>query len=188
MSREQLIQTLWGENKGKLLVLLSAILLIVALQCGFMFWLGPTLETTRAQLQQAQTDLRYTQQRVAEGGGAKFSGLADDLEQFYQVIPQKSGLGAFIGRLYSYAQKAGLDIAQISYTAKPIKKTRLLSYQLGFGVNGSYAQVKKFIHLLENSPSVLILDRIALRSNQQDGKNVVALQMQLQTFFREGEQ
>ena len=34
------------------------------------------------------------------------------------------------------------------------KGTRLLGYHLGFFVTGSYAEVKKFIHHLENSPSV----------------------------------
>jgi len=186
MSREQLIQTLWGENRGKLLLLLAFIVLIAALQFWQTLLIEPKLALSRTRLQQAQSDLRLTQQRVAEGGGAKISGLAEDLEQFYQIVPQKAGLGGFIGRLYSYAEDAGIDIAQISYAPKPVKQTRLLGYQLGFGVSGSYTQVKKFIHLLENSPSVLILERIALSSNRQEDKELVNLRLQLQTFFREG--
>ena len=187
MSREQLIQTLWGENRGKVLSLLFFILLIGALQFWQGLWIDPKLESSRVELRNLQTDLRSIQQRIAEGGGAKISGIADDLEYFYQMVPPRSGLGSFIGRLYSYAAAAGIDIEKISYAAKPVKETELLGYQLSFTVSGSYAQVKKFIHKLENSPSLLILDKISLAGARQATEEIVNLQMQLQTFFREGE-
>jgi Tfp pilus assembly protein PilO len=188
MSREQLVQTIWDENRGKVLLLLVLLLLIGFLLLWQGLWVDPKLETSRMQLRRAQADLRLAQQRVAEGGGAKISGIAEDLEQFYQMIPPVSGLGSFIGRLYSYAGEAGIDIEQINYAAKPLDETELLGYQLSFAVSGSYTQVKKFIHRLENSPSVLILEKIALGGTRQETQETVSLQMQLQTFFRGGEQ
>jgi len=188
MSREQLIQALWGENRGKIFLLLFFVLLIAAVQLWQGLWVDMKLESSRMELRNAQTDLGLIQQRIAEGGGAKISGIADDLEHFYLMIPPRSGLGSFIGRLYSYAEASGIDIDRISYSAKPVKETELLGYQLSFTVSGSYAQLKKFIQQLENSPSLLILDKIALAGTRQATEEIVNLQMQLQTFFREGVQ
>lgn len=187
MSREQLMQTLWGENRGKVLLLLSLTVLIGAAQLWQGFWLGPQLESTRSELYRAQAELRSNQQRIAAGGEAKITGITADLEHFYQIVPPRSGLGSFIGRLYSYASDTGIDIDQIAYSAKPVEGTGLLGYQLGFTVSGSYTQVKQFIHQLENSPSLLILDKIALNEVRRESEEIVGLQMQLQTFFREGE-
>ncbi len=184
MSREQLIQTLWGDNRGKVILLLIIILLIGAVQLWRGVWVETKLESSHRELQKVQADLDSIQQRIADGGGAQISGVAEDLEYFYKIVPSRSGLGSFIGRLYSYAKAAEIDIDRISYTAKPVKETSLLGYQLVFTVTGSYAQVKKFIHQLENSPSLLILDKISLAGNRQADEEIVNLQIQLQTFFK----
>jgi type IV pilus assembly protein PilO len=184
MSREQLIQTLWGENRAKVISVLIGILLIGAVQLWQGVWVEAELESTRQELKKAQADLDSIQQRIAEGGGLQISGLAEDLEHFYKMAPPRSGLGSFIGRLYSYAKAAKIDIDKISYAAKPVKETELLGYQLSFNVSGSYAQVKKFIHQLENSPSLLILDNISLAGKRQADDEVVNLKIQLQTFFQ----
>lgn len=184
MSREQLIQTLWGENRGKVLILGFIVLLIGAVQFWQGGWVEIELESSRQELLKVQAEFDLIQQRIAEGGGAQISGVADDLEHFYKIIPQRSGLGSFIGRLYSYANTAGIDIDQISYDAKPVKETALLGYHLSFTVIGSYAQVKKFIHQLENSSSLLIIDKISLAGKRQTNEEVVNLHLQLQTFFQ----
>lgn len=188
MSREQLLQTLWGENRSKVILVVVLLLLSVAVQIWQNGFLESQLATARTNLRNSQAELRSEKQRIEAGGGARISGLAEDLDHFYQSIPARSGLGSFIGRLYSYAADAGIDIAQINYVAHPVKDTRLLSYELSFTVDGSYAQLKKFIHLLENSPSLMILQSIALDAGQKNKEASVGLQLQLQTFFREAVQ
>lgn len=185
MSREQLLQTLWGENRKRVLIMLFVLLLIGGIQLWQGFWVGPRLKNSSVELRQLRSDLRLEKQRVAAGGGAVIDGLTEDVDHFYKMVPLRSGLGSFIGRLYSYAEKAGIDIAQISYQPKQLKEMPLLEYQLSFSVDGDYKQVKKFIHLLENSPSILILNSISLGSSQREKKRIVGLQIQLQTFFRE---
>ncbi len=188
MPGEQMLQALWRENRGKILLLCLLVLLLLAIQLGQSLWMDPALESSRITLRKTQAALRQAQLRVAAGGGAKITGIADDLDHFYQMMPARTGLGNFIGRLYSYAEDAGIDIDQISYAAKPVKDVGLLSYQLSFAVSGRYSQLKKFIYQLENSPSLLILQKIALDEARQKKKKVVNLQLQLQTFFLEGDQ
>ncbi|WP_020676038.1 type 4a pilus biogenesis protein PilO [Geopsychrobacter electrodiphilus] len=187
MLREQFIRAFWEENRRKIFLLSALILLVFAFHFIQIFWFDQKIVEINTQLQTNQSELQIAQQRLEEGGGEKITGIAEDLEHFYQIIPQRSGLGNFIGRIYSYAGDAGIDIAQISYVAKPVETTKLLSYTLNFGVSGSYPQLKKFIYLLENSPSVLILDKISLNSHHQEKNDVVGLQIELKTFFQGGE-
>lgn len=183
-----LIRSLWKENRTKLLLLVLLLIILGAVQLWQGLWIDQKLESSRVELLNVQTDLRLLRQQIAEGGGTQISGIADDLEHFYQMVPARSGLGSFIGRLYSYAEAAGIDIEQIGYAAKPVMGTGLLGYKLSFTVSGSYTQAKKFIHQLENSPSLLILDKISLAGTRKATAEVVNLQIQLQTFFREAEQ
>lgn len=188
MLRTQIFQTIWSENRGKFLFLLSTLLLIGSLQLWQGFWIDTEIAASSRELSRVQKELRLNQQRVTEGGGAQITGLADDLKNFYQGIPGKVGLGSFIGRLYSYATDAGIEIAQISYSTNPVEEMDLLGYDLSFTVSGSYLQVKKFIHLIENSPTLMIVDSISLAGARRMMTETVTLRLQLQTFFREVEQ
>ena len=187
MSPRQIVQNLWYEQRGKLILLAVLLLLLVALQLWQALGLEPQVERLRHNLQARQDDLRKEQQRIAEGGGARISSIADDLEHFYQMVPSRAGLGSFIGRLYGYASDSGIDIDQINYSAEPVKGAGLLAYQLQFSVGGSYAQIKKFINRLETSPSLLIVSKISLNGKQAKSASSVSLQMELRTFFREEE-
>jgi type IV pilus assembly protein PilO len=62
-----------------------------------------------------------------------------------------------------------------------------LQYDLDFAVSGGYEQLKRFIHLLENSPRILIIHQIALAGSEGagSGKPGVQLQIHLTTFFQE---
>lgn len=185
MLQMRLIKDLWAENRGRLCLVIILCVLLATLQLWQGVWFAPKITATRLELSRLQTELRQARQQELVGGGAVVTSLADDVENFYQMVPPISGLGSFIGRLYSYAESAGIDIRQITYTTKPVENLKLQQYVLSFAVMGRYTQIKKFVHLLENSASLLVLDKIALVGTRQDAQDVVNLQLQLQTFFRE---
>lgn len=185
MMHDQLFNALWVENRGKVLTLLTLILLGGLLYGGRVFLLDPDLATAKQNLGQLEVELRRQQQLIAEGGGADVAGLAVELQNFYQQVPQPEGLGDFIGQLYQLSTGAGIDIDQVSYAIKPLEELPLFAYQLSFSVSGDYRELKKFIHLLENSPSLIIVDQITLDSSGQKNTGGVRLQIQVQTFFRE---
>lgn len=185
MISDQLLNTLWVENRGKFLVVFSLLLLCGLLYAWQVFLVDPDLATAKQGVNRLTLELRQQQQRIAEGGGADVAGLAVELQNFYQQVPQPEGLGDFIGQLYQLATDAGIDIDQVSYAIKALEELPLFAYQLSFSVSGDYRELKKFIHLLENSPSLIIVDQITLDSAGQKNTGSVRLQIQIQTFFRE---
>jgi len=185
MAPDQRLNTLWLENRGKLLVLSALILLCALFYAWRIFLLDPDLATAKNNLSRLETELRQQQQRITDGGGADVASLAVELQNFYAQIPPPEGLGEFIGQLYELATSAGIDIAQVNYAIKNLEDLPLFAYQLSFAVSGDYQQLKKFIHLLENSASLIIVDQITLDSAGQKNAGSVRLQIQVQTFFRE---
>ncbi len=187
MPAAQLIQTLWDENRAKVLLLILLLGLIAGIQLWQGLRLAPQNEAARLQLRDLQAELGQERSKINAGGGEQVTSLSKDVERFYQLIPANSELGDFIGKLYSYAGKAGIDIDQINYSTEKVDDSVLLAYQLSFNVGGSYAQTKKFIQILENSPGILILQKISLVGARQEKEKIVRLQLQLQTFFKEDE-
>lgn len=185
MSPAELLKTLWSENPGKLAALCLLTLLCGLLYAWQVFFLAPKLAATKQNLSRLEQQLSEQQQRIAEGGGAHVASLAIDLQNFYAQIPPPEGLGEFIGQLYALATDAGIDIAQVNYAIKDLEGLPLFAYQLSFAVSGDYTKLKKFIHLLENSPSLIIVDQITLDNAGQKNSGSVRLQIQVQTVFRE---
>jgi CBS domain-containing protein len=62
----------------------------------------------------------------------------------------------------------------------------LLRYQLTFTVNGPYRAIKQFVHTLEQSPRLIIIQQVGLQGADQPGGSDVRLQLNLDTFFRPG--
>jgi len=185
MPYAQLLKNLWAENRGKILLLVFLSGVFVAIQLWRSFWIEPKIAEARQELRTLQVDLRKARQQESIGGGALIADRSDDVENFYKMVPPVEGLGSFIGRLYSYADSAGIDIEKVSYDTEELDTLSLQQYSLSFDVSGSYTQIKKFVHLLENSPSLLVLDKISLAGARKKDREVVTLQMQMQTYFKE---
>lgn len=71
-----------------------------------------------------------------------------------------------------------------SVTAVQKGKPNLGASEVGmsFGVQGNYDQVRRLVNLLELSPQFVIIDRISLRTSDQD---LLTLELHLKTLFRE---
>jgi len=106
-----------------------------------------------------------------------------DLARVYEHIPTRDKLSDLVLDISSLARNAGIEVAHVSYKPEKIENVNLLGYTLSFTVNGSYRQLKKFIHSLESSPRIIILDSIGLDdSGSKSGE--IALQLTLTTYFR----
>lgn len=189
MSRDSLLKTLWVQNRSAALILCS---LITA--CGTLLLLqtrlvAPELEKLRDRQADLQQQLRQRQMQATKSGLpiSAVARLETDLNRFREMIPAKQKFSDFIGELFSWADQAGLAIDQISYRPKVDPEMDLLSYGLSFAVTGSYSQLKHYIHLLENSSRILMINQIALAGSHDPdrGENIVSLHIQLTTYFQE---
>ncbi len=173
MSRGTLGSALWVQNKGQLLF----IMLMVLFTVGFFVTRVQIIDPELVQLRERQADLQQQvrqQKLLVTQSGLPVSTtekIADDLRKFRELIPDKQKFSSFIGILYKWANRAGLQIDSVSYQPKLDSELNLLQYGLSFSVHGDYTQLKKFIHSLENSQRILIIEKIALASKKSQESN-----------------
>lgn len=188
-SRSALLMVVWEQNRGILVVL---VLLLLA--CGGFYlaedrFVVRDLEQLRLEQATLQRQLRQQQQRVSKDGMPLSASeqIGKDLGGFNAKIPSKTKFADFIGDLFAWADRVDLSIRQVSYQPKVEPEVGFLKYGLSFSVQGDYGQLKRFIHLLENSTRILIIDSITLagRPDLEGNKNEVTLNIKLTTYFQE---
>jgi len=185
MSPANFLRQLWSGHR----LLLSAVglLLVANLALGVVLqrYLVPTVNEREQQLLQRQSELRGGSV-TGDSPAQLFTQGEKDLVTFRDKIPPHRQFTGLIVELQNLADEAGLDLAQISYGHGREKDSDLLRYKLTFTLEGSYRDIKQFIHALEQSPRLIIIEQIGMQGVGQDSETDVRLQLSLETFFRAG--
>ena len=84
-----------------------------------------------------------------------------------------------VRELKELARRAGLEPAAIGYPREALVEFGLVRKSFVFGVAGSYADLRTFLHLLELTPTFLIIDQIAV----DDGARRLAVRLRMSTYF-----
>lgn len=187
-SRSALLKVVWEQNRT-CLVLIALLLLICS---GLYLFEDHFTDTELERLRLAQTNLhqQLRQKQRQSSAGTPLSNAqrqSEELSEFKALIPSKVKFADFIGDLFAWADKVKLEIRQVNYQPKVTSETGFLEYGLSFSVQGDYAQLKRFIHLLENSSRILIVNSITLtdRPGRDSEQNEVVLNIKLTTYFQE---
>ncbi len=104
-----------------------------------------------------------------------------DLAEFREMMPAYQDFTSLVEELLVLSSRSGLNITQVNYQPGKTLENDLLRYGLSFAVSGRYAQIKKFIHALEQSQRILVISQIRLQSTEGGEVN---LRLNLETFFR----
>ncbi|HYO12226.1 MAG TPA: hypothetical protein VE685_03410 [Thermoanaerobaculia bacterium] len=80
------------------------------------------------------------------------------------------------------ASQAGLLPRSISYDEEEIESYGLVRRSFSFSVEGTYAELRKFINLLELSPSFLTIEEISVVGGADEGPEV-KIDLTLSTLF-----
>lgn len=96
---------------------------------------------------------------------------------------ERSRLTDLIREIKRLAEHAGLDPREIGYPEEDLDAFDLRRRSFVFGVQGSYANLRAFLHLLELSPSYVTVDQI--RVDEQSGSRGLGVSLRLSTFFAE---
>lgn len=178
------LRQLWSGHRLLLGVTVLLLLANLALGLTLQQYLVPTVNELEQQLIQNQSELRGS---AFKGSPAQlfFQG-EQDLVVFREKIPSHQEFTALIVELQSLADEAGLDLNQITYAHEQGKGSDLLRYKLNFTLEGSYLDIKQFVHTLEQSSRLIIIEQIGLQGVGQDIDTDVRLQLNLETFFRAG--
>ncbi|WP_321372488.1 type 4a pilus biogenesis protein PilO [uncultured Desulfuromusa sp.] len=190
LQKYPLISAVWAPNRGRIMVIGLLSLCVVAAYVVQSWVTEPNLLELRTEQSRLQQQVRQRQLEFANSGVPVSAAeqLDRNLQQFNQLIPQQADFSVFLGELFDWSQQADLKIHQINYQPKQDKETGFLRYGLSFSVKGEYAQIKKFIHLVENSRRIILIEKISLRgsSTSQKGQPQVDLQIELATYFQRG--
>jgi len=185
MKPELLLRQLWAGHRWPLMAVGLLVLGNIVLVPALRFSLVPAVNQREEMLIRRQAQLRDD----GTGGSSpvqQFVQGEKDLAAFRERIPPHREFTGLLLELQELADHAGLDLARISYRHEQDSDNQLLRYQLSFTLAGSYRDVKQFVHALEQSPRLFILQQVGLQGVEQEGWTDVRLQLDLETFFRHG--
>ncbi len=113
----------------------------------------------------------------ARTDGQKFEG---------QYFTDTSTTAAMIlTELNQAVRDAGIKMGQATFTYQPLEGSdtmQMLSTQVGF--EGSYANLTKFVNLLDKSPRFMIIENLQAAAPQQQGGQSLNVTLKIDTFVR----
>ena len=108
-----------------------------------------------------------------------------DLEKLKSRIPEKRHFARILSELLEAAASSDVEVGAISYKPVQIKEESLLSYQLTFSVNGSYAGVKSYLSDLQKNPDLIVVDTVSFANTDLYVEDVV-MNLGITVYLREG--
>lgn len=131
-------------------------------------------ESLNAQMAQLQSHLKASQQLVAKVQTARAEG--DEFMSKYFMDSQKMA-AMMVEELFKTAQDSGINFRQGSLSQEEIEGSdslHMLSTQVG--LEGSYANLTKFVNLVDKSPRFLIIESMTASAPQQQGPKAPPVQ------------
>lgn len=186
MRLKELLELLWQSQRSILLLLAVLLGLNLITYLVIEQLVVPQVTEQESRFLKRQAEIRLLLHN--QGGSAKsphqlFVWASEDLARFQQSVPDYREFTGLIEELLVLSSRAQLNISQISYGAEALQGAPLLKLNLSFNVTGEYAQIKKFIHSLEQSIRLITIGQISLQSSDDDG---VGLRLNLETYFQPG--
>lgn len=187
VKKTSIIQAVWDQSRIKVLILILLAVAVVVAFAGQQLVVEPHLLALSEKQFKLQQYVRQRQVEFANSGipVSTAEQLEENLDRFAALIPPKEQFSHFVGELFEWSNQTDLEIAQVNYQPEIDDETGFLRYGLNFSVNGSYTRIKKFIHLLENSERILMIDKISLSGGSSKKKGgEVSLDIALTTYFQ----
>ena len=136
----------------------------------------------------AERNLRAAE-RAHEAARATVTGLARakaDLQHFYRdVLPRDlsaAGRMTYL-RLAQLARDANLRYERRTFSAERVRDSELDVLKTSMVLEGSYEDIRRFIHRLETAPDFVVIDQVALGPGRE-AEGLLVLTLELSTYFR----
>jgi type IV pilus assembly protein PilO len=148
---------------------------------------GGSAEVLARQMASLQTQLaakKVAIQKAREHAAAVEEGRAEG-DQFLSeyFLPLRRAYRAVDSELLHAAAAAKIKPKETSYSAEPIEGSDTLQMlSITATYEGSYQDVLSFVHTIDQSPSMLIIE--SLSAVPQQGSNALAVSLKIDTFVR----
>jgi Tfp pilus assembly protein PilO len=178
----------WWLWRREMKLWLPPVLLLVVAAGAWVYYraqLADELESGRrgaARLEEEIGELAAERERLEEVAEA----AKRNQEQLVEFYARRLGtvgerLTSILGEVRSLASEAGLDPRAFQYPDEPVEELGLVERSIVFSVDGSWQELRRFIRLLEQSPSFLVLQQISL-SGKARGRDL-RIALTLSTLF-----
>jgi len=137
--------------------------------------------TLQAQLSANQPLLERTRQHLAAVEKGRDSG-----EQFLSgyFLSSRTASSTLLSELSEAASRAKIKQRDFAYSTEPIEGSDSLSMlTITANFDGAYRDVMSFVHELDRSPRLLIIESLSVAPQQ--GSNVLSVSMKIDSFVRE---
>jgi len=134
------------------------------------------------QVASQKTALERTRQHVAaiEKGRAEGDQFLDKY-----FLARRTAYSTLLSELEAAADQSKIHPREHSYSTEPIEGSDSLSLMtITANYEGTYADLMKFVHEIDRSPRLLIIE--SMNAAPQQGANTLTVSMKIDTFVREG--
>jgi Pilus assembly protein, PilO. len=101
------------------------------------------------------------------------------------LLPASTGNSAVTAELDDLSKKAGLQIQTLGFRHKDLQGRNLTEVELEIAVNGTYANIVKFMNGLQRSKNPYSVESVVLQTGGQQGApNDLHIGVHMKTFFR----
>jgi len=139
------------------------------------------LATLQSQIGQRRALVEQTRKHAIAVEKARADG-DQFLGQYF--LARRTAYTALLTDLNAAAQSSGIKPRETAYATEPIEGSDTLSMMaITANFEGSYRDVMNFVHAIDASPRLLIID--SLTAAPEQGSNLLAVSLKVDTFVRE---
>ena len=113
-----------------------------------------------------------------------------ELSTFYSTVLAQDMTGArrlTYGRMRRLAEQSHLNYQRASYEPVTERGSNLTKFKVDMELEGSWADIRTFIHAIETAPEFIVIDNVEL-SEATSGQAGLRVKVALSTYFRNGAQ
>jgi type IV pilus assembly protein PilO len=180
--------SIWRRRVALWLPALVFFLLNVVVLLVYPVRFAGRMEVTADELDQERAVLAELVERrrdlEAQRQGIERTRLAVDEMYGERLAPESERLTRIIAEVKDLAARSGLTPPAVSYPTEPLEAYGLRRRAFVFSVEGSYADLRKFINLLELSQTFLTLEEVSL---SESGGGALRVQLRVSTLFSTGD-
>jgi Tfp pilus assembly protein PilO len=187
-SRRSMTKRVFVEHRG--LVIPIAVLLVsnLLVYAFFVYPLSRRVSTVAERTEAAETELAAARVEHARAAGTLTgkARAAEELETFYtRVLP--ASLAAARRLAYPRLERIArdVDLQPMRRTAEPVvDRDRVLTrLEISMSLEGSYADIRRFIHELEQASEFVVIEKVTLKEETgEDG--LLGVTLELATYFK----
>jgi len=159
-------------------------LLNLALFSTYRLVYAGQVEALRARLErnERQLDSLHDQAKKLEDLVGSAQATRDDLADLYnhRLASERIRFTKVTAEIRELARRSGLEPKAMTYPTEEIEDYGLVKRLFTFGVTGTYVELRRFINLLEVTPTFITLEQVGLSGEQGDQ---LSIRLSLSTLF-----